>query len=476
MNIIGFKRICNSDYSTFHIRYYALKPVFLRMAKNHPTSLKKYVSGLLSDLFEEDIFLVAGVSGGPDSMALLYLLYTLGVDALVVHINYKKRGEESDKDQELVEQMAFSWGFECCSIQLDPEDAKGKNFQNWARDQRYQYFRDLKEAYRADAIVTAHHQDDQLETILQKLFRGSSPSAWQGISTWDGELFRPLLPFSKQDILDFSTAQAIPSRIDASNMTSEFARNFIRNEFTDSMDKLFPGWQDNILELPKLGKTFEKGMAYISDQVTSANTILLHEFSKLSDELKPAVMKTILDRTGMKGDYSRGQLKELAEIELLQTGKSIRIGTMILVRDRDRIRFHTEQSKEMILQEIRKEQARSGWSFKDLSFKLESEPLPLPSLRLDSSKLKWPLVLRNWNAGDEFQPLGMNGTQNISDHLTNRKVPTTSRGKSLVLCGADGTIYAIIYPVLTAGNEHGAISEIAKCDTTTHNFLTINFT
>ena len=469
-------RISNFEYSRFPVRYFAIKPVLFPMAKTSTTSFKKTLSGFLSDLFEENSFFIIGVSGGPDSMALLYLLHMLDVEALSVHINYGKRGKESDKDQELVEQMSHAWGFECCSIRLEPEEATGENFQNWARKKRYQYFRDLRGAYKADAIVTAHHQDDQLETILQKLFRGSSPSAWQGMSVWNGELFRPLLSFSKQEILDFCKAEAVPYRMDKSNKNSEFARNFIRNEFTQTMDDLFPGWQKNILDLPRLGKTFENSMTYISDQVTSKNNILLNEFSKLPEELKPAVLKTILDQAGMKGDYSRGQLKQLSEIELLQTGKNLKIGSMTLTRDRDRIHLQAEQKTVVISKEIDEAKARKGWKLKNLLIELKPKPLPLPALRLDSSKLEWPLQIRNWNAGDEFQPLGMDGSQKVSDHLTNRKIPTTSREKALVLCGSDGTIYAIIYPVLTARRNYGAISEIAKCESTTKTFLTINFT
>lgn len=143
------------------------------MAKSLKKTFKNHLSALLSDYFEPSSLFVIGVSGGPDSMALLYLLHLLEQDTFVVHVNYGKRGKKSDKDQELTEQMAFQWGFECCSIRLDPEEAKGKNFQNWAREQRYRFFRDLMQDLKADAIVTAHHQDDQIETILQKLFRGA---------------------------------------------------------------------------------------------------------------------------------------------------------------------------------------------------------------------------------------------------------------------------------------------------------------
>ncbi|HET8866676.1 MAG TPA: tRNA lysidine(34) synthetase TilS [Gracilimonas sp.] len=446
------------------------------MAKSISKSFKKHLSEYLSDYFEPDVFFVIGVSGGPDSMALLYLFHQLNVDALVVHVNYGKRGKQSDQDQELVEQMAFSWGFECCSVQLDPKEAKGKNFQDWARQQRYQFFGDLKNDIKADAIVTAHHQDDQIETILQKIFRGSSPAAWQGMEIWDGKLFRPLLPFSKEQILDLCKSEAVPYRIDKSNETSDFARNFIRNEFSKKMDDLFPGWKKNILDLPEQGETFEASIHMIVDQVAENNTIELKKFSKLPEVLKPAVLKTFLDQSGLKGEYSKGKLKELAEIESLQTGKSLRIGNIHLTRDRDHIHLHPEKETAEFLKTIDRDKAQKGLKLNGSYIELKSEPYPLPALRLDASKLDWPLQVRSWSSGDELNPLGMNGTQKISDHLTNRKIPTTSREKTLVLCGSDGTIYAIIYPSLSANGEHGAISEAAKCESTTKTFLTINFT
>ncbi|MEX0722226.1 MAG: tRNA lysidine(34) synthetase TilS [Gracilimonas sp.] len=446
------------------------------MAKSVSTSIKKHLSGLLSDLFEEDAFFIIGVSGGPDSMALLYLLHVLEMDALAVHINYGKRGKESDQDQELAEQMAFAWGFECCSIKLDPKESRGENFQNWARKMRYQYFEDLKEAYQADAIAVAHHQDDQVETILQKVLRGSSPSAWQGMKTWDGKLFRPLLTFTKQSILDLCEEDAIPYRIDKSNKSSEFARNFLRNEFSEALDDLFPGWEKNILELPRLGKTFEESLIYIADQVSSSNTLLLKKFSVLSENIKPAVLKTILDQTGERGEYTKGQLKELSQIETIQTGKSLKIGSLVFTRDRDRVHFKPKKNSDVVSKSIHRATAEKGYKTNGLNIEIKSESVPLPSLRLDAAKLNWPLQIRTWNSGDEFNPLGMSGSQKVSDHLTNRKIPTVSREKTLVLCGSDGTIYAIIYPVLSANGEHGAISEMVKCKSTTQTFLTINFT
>ncbi|HKK25041.1 MAG TPA: ATP-binding protein, partial [Gracilimonas sp.] len=129
------------------------------MAKSLLTIMKDHLEKILSANFDDDALFIIGVSGGPDSMALLYLMHLLDRNVFVVHVNYGKRGHSSDKDQELVEQMSFAWGFESCSVSLDPAGAGNQNFQNWAREQRYRFFRDFKENYEADAIITAHHKD-----------------------------------------------------------------------------------------------------------------------------------------------------------------------------------------------------------------------------------------------------------------------------------------------------------------------------
>ncbi|MDR9418128.1 tRNA lysidine(34) synthetase TilS [Gracilimonas sp.] len=444
------------------------------MAKSISNIFKKHLSDRLADYFEENPFFIIGVSGGPDSMALLYLLHQLQVDCLVVHVNYNKRGKQSDKDQELVEQISFAWGFECCSIQITPDKNQGKNFQNWAREQRYQFFRDLKVAHTADGIITAHHKDDQVETILQKILRGSSPTAWKGMDVWDGQLFRPLLPFSKEKILAFCEAEAVPYRIDKSNLKSDYARNYIRNEFTEKADKLFPGWHKNILSLPGYAESFEDSIRYITDSVSSGIGIDLTAFSELPELIKPAVIKHFLDESGLKGTYSKQQLTDLAEIEYVQTGKSLKIGDFELIRDRNKAKLIKAKKSNQAEISITENDVASGWANDRLSISKQKNIETNADLALDYTKLSWPLTLRTWNEGDSFQPLGMEGNQKISKHLTNRKISTSTREKALVLCGSDSTIYAIIYPELPTNQQWGNISELAKIDYNTNTILTIN--
>ncbi|MFP8489481.1 tRNA lysidine(34) synthetase TilS [Gracilimonas sp. Q87] len=446
------------------------------MDKLLPEKIREHLNDVLSKHFSDDDLFIMGVSGGPDSMALLYLMYLLQRKVFVVHVNYGKRDESSDKDQELVEQMAFSWGFEICSISLDPSGAENQNFQNWARGQRYQFFRDFKENYNGAAIITAHHKDDQVETIFQKIMRGSAPTSWQGMDIWDGEILRPLLPFDKGQILNFCESEAVPYRVDASNEESDYARNFIRNELSVKMDSLFPGWQQNLLDLNTFGATYSSAIEEVLNSISDNRTIRLNELTELDSKLKTAVLKRFLDDHGLEGLYSKKQLYALSNIASVQTGKSIQIGEYKLTRDRNLLRLHIKNERDSIeSQFITQDEADSGFEASYFTLRLSDQKPSAPNLRMDASKLKWPLIMRTWKHGDTIKPLGLQGTQKVSDHLTNRKIPTISREKALVLCGSGGTIYAIIYPDNTDIGERGAISDTVKCDNNTESYLTINF-
>jgi len=446
------------------------------MAKSLLTIMKDHLEKILSANFDDDSLFIIGVSGGPDSMALLYLMHLLDRNVFVVHVNYGKRGHSSDKDQELVEQMSFAWGFESCSVSLDPAGAGNQNFQNWAREQRYRFFRDFKENYEADAIITAHHKDDQVETVIQKIFRGSAPTAWQGMKPWDGEILRPLLPFDKAEILKFCDSEAVPYRLDESNETSDFARNFIRNDLSEKMDKMFPGWQQNLLDLSSFSSAYLSAIDYTLNSISLDDSIRLTEFKKLDADLKRAVLKRFFDRHGLEGSYSKQQLHDLADIETMQTGKSIPMGDYKLTRDRDLLRLQKIEDRGAFeAKVVTLSDATSNFSGPYFTIKLSDHKPEHPNLRMDESKIKWPVEIRQWQHGDTIKPLGLNGTQNLSDHLTNRKIPTILREKALVLCGSDSSIYAIIYPENADIKELGAISDSVKCDDNTKTYLTINF-
>lgn len=436
------------------------------MSKSEYLLIEQGISDKVSKYFSGTPNFVVGVSGGADSMALLYAFKQLEISSFVVHINYGLRGVESDKDQELVEQMSFQWGFECCSVKLNTEEMQSGNFQNWARNERYKIFEDLAEEVKADAIAIAHHQDDQTETIMQKLLRGGSPESWRGMKEWDAPLFRPLLEFSKKEILAYCDEKSIPYRVDVSNTDPKYSRNFLRGEFSEKMNNLFPGWQQNVLGLTDFGALNEKMLDQLSEVYLEKEKLKFAPLKKMDEVLALSLIKRFLEQ--FIPVVSKGIISETFSLFSAQTGSELKISdSVILVKDRDSIVLQKKaEFTEVIITEkdIENVFTAQGMELR-ISEQVESE------LYLDAAKLSFPLTLRRWRAGDKIRPLGMSGTQKISDHLTNRKISTVNREKTLVLSDSDGTIYAIIFK----GNDPGlgTISELCKATDSTKRYLSI---
>ncbi|MFY0683998.1 MAG: tRNA lysidine(34) synthetase TilS [Balneola sp.] len=437
------------------------------MSKSEFDLIEEKVAEKINQYFSERPKFVVGVSGGADSMALLYILKELEVEALIVHVNYGLRGVESDKDQELVEGMSFEWGFECCSIQIDAKESGGTNFQDWARNERYRFFKELKEDIGADGVITAHHEGDQIETIIQKLFRGSSPETWSGMSDWDGRLFRPLLELSKNDILNYCKEKAIPFRTDKSNLESTYARNFLRNDLSKELSDRFPGWQKNVLKLQEFGRLNEMALSELSKQYFSEKSLDINALTKLDKFLGQAILKKFINQF-MKAP-SKGIIEEAYNLMEAQTGAELQISDSIkLVKDRFQLRAIGKEL-DFNEQRISKEMVLDGYQVQELNFAVSDKVGT--SIYMDIEKIRFPLILRRWKAGDKIQPLGMAGTQKVSDHLTNRKVSTVEKEKTLVLCDTDSTIYAIIFTEMDIGVA--TISDICKTTDSTKEYLLV---
>ncbi|MDZ7690412.1 MAG: tRNA lysidine(34) synthetase TilS [Balneolaceae bacterium] len=427
-----------------------------------------------------DPLFVVGVSGGPDSMALLHILHNIDVRAVVVHVNYQKRGEASDKDQELVEQLSLEWGFDCQTIRLDPDAAEGQNFQQWARRQRYEIFYDLMHEEEADAIITAHHQDDQIETVLQKLFRGAGIESWRGMQVWDPPLFRPLLTTTRKEIDDFVEERAVPFRTDRSNLESDFARNLLRNEWLSKLSDFFPGWRQNVLRIPEQAEVFSEALSFIEVQLTDDHDRLdLQTFSQLQPSLQKAVVLYLLKERDPGITVSTGALDQLDNLADLQTGQSIQLTEQFsLLKDRNYLKLVFEHVDSFSAIELEKnELVDRPFMYNGLIFAIEEFDNPDfdQTLYLDLDTLQWPISLRRWRAGDAFQPFGMEGHQKVADHLTNRKISAAQKDRAMVLESFEETIYAVIFPPLEKLTPPGTISELVKCDDHTSDSLVITW-
>lgn len=450
------------------------------MSKSAFSSIEERVAGHLRNClpdFRKQLQIV-GVSGGPDSMALMYLYHRLGVPAEIVHINYGKRGRESDLDAELTEQMAFQWGFNCHSLRVDASEANGENFQQWARDTRYRIFRDLKKELDAACIATAHHEDDQIETILHKLFRGAGLASWSGMQVWDGEIFRPLLHVSRSELHAWAEKEAVPYRIDASNLESDYARNFIRNEWLPEMKEHFPGWRGNILQAAEQATLFDEAMEELRLRTMDPDQGFRKDpFLSLRPALRRALLLKALKNRDPDISITAGALHEIDRIEELQTGSRLQLTEIFyLLVGRENFSIIKGDEGSFPSHSLDREKLREQPAIVDeLNYQVQSfrEPDFSRGLFLDADRMQWPLTLRRWQEGDRFQPFGMKGHQSVADHLANRKVAAARKHEALVIVSFEETICAVIFPQFKNAEQVGTIADHVRCDDSTKECLSI---
>jgi tRNA(Ile)-lysidine synthase len=405
-------------------------------------------------------------------MSLLYSLYSLNISGIVAHVNYQKRGKASDKDAELVAEKAEEWGFQFELKKVNPKEAQGQNFQQWARKVRYRFFRDLVEQYGADGIALAHHRDDQVETILQKLFRGAGMASWSGMDVRDGDLFRPLLSVSRLQVEKYAEQNEIPYRTDESNLENDFARNFLRNEWTKQMADFFPGWKENVL-----GMGDEDALEWIAGRITDNNGLIKQAFDGLEPGLQRALVLYLIKKQEPDIKISQQNLYRVSELKNLQTGKRIGITSAFsVVRDRDHyviIRSEDDAFKPQTFTRRRLEGTEVEVGNQVLTVEQSADPDLSKALFMDADKISWPVTVRQWKEGDRLQPLGMQGHQTVAEHLTNRKVSAADKEKVLVIESFEETICALIFPPIKNQSPRGTISEQVKCDAETKWYLII---
>ncbi len=344
---------------------------------------------------------VAGVSGGPDSMVLLYLLANiLKYNIIAVHINYGRRGAESDADESLVRAFCDRHHIELRVFDVrklskqDPEQVTKElekqlaeqateeppagNFQEYARRIRHECMLSVRNEKQARALFLAHQRDDQVETIIQKILRGAAVENWTGMQVVSWPWIRPLLSLGKEELIAYADKQGIPYRTDASNLGSDYARNLLRNKVFPLLSGHFPGWSENILGAARSGFLHRRLLDFVTEQVTDpltdrtschatdhvkedhpeagelSKTDLCSEpenrsgkpcpltlnrtrWLSLPEGIRTAVARHwVRHQTGFAG-WSRGMVGRLSDLGHIQTGQNIMIFDRLgIVRDRDR--------------------------------------------------------------------------------------------------------------------------------------------
>ncbi|OGJ42414.1 tRNA lysidine(34) synthetase TilS [Candidatus Peregrinibacteria bacterium RIFCSPLOWO2_01_FULL_39_12] len=282
--------------------------------------LKKYIS-------EKDR-VVAGISGGPDSTFLLRLLKQIPCKTVVAHINHGIRGKESDSDEKFVKELSKNFRFHFHQKKIDTPALSKKNkkgIEETARKIRYDFFEELAKKYKAKYILTAHHADDNIETILFNFTRGATLKGISGISElemFDGKktpLLRPLLIFSKKQITDYLNFKKIKFCIDKTNENTIYKRNLIRKKVIPNLKLINPSLIETVA---KNSQNLREILDYLQQSATewiSENTLNKEltkfntkPFRTLPEALKKAILIEIYKN--FAGNLTRLEVVHLDEV------------------------------------------------------------------------------------------------------------------------------------------------------------------
>ena len=413
---------------------------------------KKVKSAIIELIAPGDRVLVA-VSGGADSMALLYFLHKfseeLGYELVVAHLNHLARGEESDKDADFVEKEAGKLSLPVYVDKIDVKKSLLKfSFQESARILRYQFLEDVLNSVKGNKIALGHHADDRIETVLMNFLRGTGLRGLAGIPETRGHVIRPLLSFTRSEIENYLKEQNLSYRTDSSNNETKYLRNKIRHEVIPFLKKFNPDISGNLLGLAEIARDEEQWMSektreLYSELVIPENEVMCLEISEF--ESQPPAMKRRLVRGifyRLKGSF-RG-ITALHVQQVLDLFSRARVGCSLMlpgnvsvICEYDRVCFSL--SDDLPSTEINKETKRleipgvTNMSQIGVQFhaRIVEPPLPkdikLTQAYLDFEKTGEKIQVRFFQPGDRFVPLGMRGHKKVKSYFIDQKVPRRER-------------------------------------------------
>lgn len=400
-------------------------------------------------LLKENDKVIVALSGGADSVSLLLILNSLNYDCHAVHCNFHLRGEESMRDESFASSLCKSLNIPLHKIDFDTtrySKEKGISIEMGARELRYNYFRKLRNDIGAKAIAVGHHKDDSIETLFLNLVRGTGIQGICGIQPINGDIIRPLLCVSRNDILTYLNDKGQDYVTDSTNLQDIYSRNKIRINILPELNKINQGAMENIMSsignLNEVKKIYEATIKADIERCTdteNGNSISI-SINELSKCISPtSTLHEIIHPLG----FNKSQEEDIfsAANEDGNTGKLFYSDTHILTIDRDKIiisKINESATFPISLNDF-KQIERSSIDAKDCEIKKDKS-----YAFLDADKIKGELNIRPCKTGDSFSPFGMKGRKLLSDYMTDRKFNRIQKMNQLVLCDSDGEIVWLI--------------------------------
>jgi tRNA(Ile)-lysidine synthase len=422
-------------------------------------------------------FLLA-VSGGLDSVVLVDLIHRAGFQYHIAHGNFQLRGDESERDEKFVRSLGEKYGKEVLVKKFDTKAYASENkisIQEAARDIRYTWFKQVIDSWRitknqsADTcvpspgnyILTAHHADDNVETLLMHFFRGTGIQGLTGIQPLSEkrQLIRPLLVFRKKELLDYANERELDFVEDSSNASDKYTRNFFRNQLLPQIKEVFPQVEDNLLKnIERFGEATE---LYRQSVNTHKNKLL----EQKGNEWHIPVLKwksvqplhSITWELIKTFGFHAAQTDQVIKLLDAENGSYQSSGTHRIIRNRKWMIISpnsTETAQHIVIEEDDKRIAFENGALQmqmllnsaDDGIQFNNQD-PNGEAFLHADEIVFPLLLRKWKTGDYFYPLGMQKKKKIGKFLIDMKLAKTEKEKVWVLESNQKIIWVIGYRI-----------------------------
>ena len=427
------------------------------------------------NLIQNGDTIVVGFSGGPDSLAMIHALHQLKtrfeMELVAVHVNHMLRGELADRDEAFVVDMCASMAIPCEVFKVDVGKVAsdiGKSFEEAGREVRYEKFFEVKEKYKASKVAVAQNRNDVVETFFINLFRGAGIDGLASIEyKREGDIIRPLLDISRDDIERYCQDHALTPCIDHTNFENEYSRNKVRNQLLPMLRLNFnPSVDDAVLKTVQIMKTekqfWKSRVAVLFDQMCEVK----EGFIKIDTEAFKALHKSEkhqLLRTAIK--ELRGDLLNVTYETIERVIQLNRMGAICEVDGTINARLSSDA---LILYD---KVINNQTVFKHLNTRLmdvearNKYKLSNTCVAVDAATIKGELSVRTRQNGDKYKPLGMKGHKKIQDLFVDEKIPFNERDQVMIVCDEEKIIWV----------ENNRINDGCKITGATKSIMVMSF-
>jgi tRNA(Ile)-lysidine synthase len=381
---------------------------------------------------------LVAVSGGVDSLVLVDMLREFSNALAVAHCNFQLRGQDSAQDEQLVESYCKRHQLTCHIKRFDTKRPK-QSTQMAARTLRYNWFEELCLSNNYDVILTAHHADDNIETLLINIIRGTGIEGLTGIPEQNGRILRPLLPFYKSEIIAYAQTHQIPWREDRSNQSGEYQRNAIRHHVIPELVKLHPKALENTTKTIDFTKEAAKVIQQQTEKLKKQLFLKEKETIRISISSVKALQPFSFWIHQLFNPYGFDH-KEVIKLLSAQKGKCIHSTDHTLEVGRNELLLYKsiEQKREMEF-EVYEHGIHEPI---ELLFSRDQQH-EQSSLTLDATVISFPMKLRKWNRGDHFYPIGMSGSKKVSKYFKDEKYTATEKAAQWLLCSGNDIVWIV---------------------------------